>query len=182
MAEMNVVRRSSNATLIVMKGHPATGKSTLAHALARTFGWPLIDKDDVKDHTLHLPEGNQLAYAILWQVVERQLALGVSVIVDSPLSYPVGYTTACELAERYGAHLLVVETALAEVLWRARLDARPAEESTHKIRGWPAMQAQLQVYNDCWRYPIQPEHHLIVNTEQPLATMLTLVQQRLTQE
>jgi predicted kinase len=108
--------------------------------------------------------------------------LGVSVIVDSPLSYPVGYTTACELAERYGAHLLVVETALAEVLWRARLDARPAEESTHKIRGWPAMQAQLQVYNDCWRYPIQPEHHLIVNTEQPLATMLTLVQQRLTQE
>lgn len=168
--------------LLAMKGHPATGKSTLAHALARTLGWPLIDKDDVKDHTLHLPEGNQLAYAILWQVVERQLALGLSVIVDSPLSYPVGYTTACELAERYGAHLLVVETYLNEAVWRARLDARPAGESTHKIRGWLAMQMQLQAYNDCWRYPIQPEHHLIINTEQPLAAMLTLVQQRLTQE
>jgi predicted kinase len=160
-----------------MKGHPATGKSTLAHALARTFGRPLIDKDDVKDHTLHLPEGNQLAYAILWQVVERQLALGVSVIVDSPLSYPVAYATACELAERYGAHLLVVETALAEPLWQARLDARPAEESTHKIRGWQAMQAQLQAYNDCWRYPIQPEHHLIVNTEQPLVESVERVKQ-----
>lgn len=163
--------------LLAMKGHPATGKSTLAHALARTLGWPLIDKDDVKDHTLHLPEGNQLAYAILWQVVERQLALGLSVIVDSPLSYPVGYTTACELAERYGAHLLVVETYLNEAVWRARLDARPAGESTHKIRGWQAMQMQLQAYNDCWRYPIQPEHHLLVNTEQPLAENLARVQQ-----
>jgi predicted kinase len=163
--------------LIAMKGHPATGKSTLAHALARTFGWPLIDKDDVKDHTLHLPEGNQLAYTIMWQIVERQLALGVSVIVDSPLSYPVGYTTACGLAERYGARLLVAETYLDEALWHARLDARPAEESTHKIRGWLAMQMQLQAYNDCWRYPIQPEHHLLVNTEQPLAENLARVQQ-----
>lgn len=163
--------------LLAMKGHPATGKSTLAHALSRTLGWPLIDKDDVKDHTLHLPEGNQLAYAILWQVVERQLALGISVIVDSPLSYPVGYTTACELAERYGAHLLVVETYLNEAVWRARLDARPAGESTHKIRGWQAMQTQLQAYNNCWRYPIQPEHHFVVNTEQPLAENLARVQQ-----
>ena len=102
-------------------------------------------------------------------------------IVDSPLSYPVGYATACTLAERYGARLLVVETVLAEASWRARLEARPAAESTHKIRNWQAMQAQLAAYADCWRYPIQPEHHLIVNTEQPLAEMLLRIQQRLTQ-
>jgi len=178
---MTVESQSPNY-LIAMKGHPATGKSTLAHALARAFGWPLIDKDDIKDHTLHLPEGNQLAYAIMWQVVARQLALGSSVIVDSPLSYPVGYTTACELCARYGARLLVVETYLDEAIWRMRLETRPAEESTHKLRGWQAMQAQLQAYNNCWRYRIRPEHHLRVNTEQPLATMLTLIQQRLTQE
>lgn len=178
---MAPISQSPNLTLIAMKGHPATGKSTLAHALARTFSWPLIDKDDVKDHTLHLPAGNQLAYAILWQVVERQLALGISVIVDSPLSYPVGYETVCTLADRYGVELLVVETYLDEAIWQARLEARPPEESTHKIRGWQAMQAQLCVYNDCWRYPIQPEHHLIVNTEQPLTALISLVQQRLTQ-
>lgn len=166
--------------LIAMKGHPATGKSTLAYTLARTFGWPLIDKDDVKDHTLTLPDGNTLAYTILWQIVERQLALGLSVIVDSPLSYPIGYATACTLAERYAAHLLVVETQLAEESWRRRLEARPASASVHKIRGWQAMQTQLHLYRDCWRYPIQPRHYLLVDTEQPIQQLVERVQRRLT--
>jgi predicted kinase len=86
--------------LLAMKGHPATGKSTLARALAQHFSWPLIDKDDIKDHLLAAPGGNELAYAGLWQVVERQLALGVSVIADSPLSYPAGYAAAQALARR----------------------------------------------------------------------------------
>lgn len=167
--------------LITLKGHPATGKSTLAHALARTFGWPLLDKDDIKDHTYLLPDGNTLAYTILWQLVERQLALGVNVIVDSPLSYPVGYTTARVLAEKYGAHLLVIETHLDETSWRARLEARPAGASTHKIRGWQAMQRQLQLYNDCWRYPIEPEHYLCVDTMQPLEHLLDLIRSRINQ-
>jgi predicted kinase len=35
--------------LIVMKGFAGSGKSTLARALSRELGWPLVDKDDVKD-------------------------------------------------------------------------------------------------------------------------------------
>ena len=49
--------------LLVMKGHPATGKSELAYRLARRLRCPLIDKDDVKDYTLALPDGNVLAEA-----------------------------------------------------------------------------------------------------------------------
>lgn len=163
--------------LVVMKGHPATGKSTLARALARRFGWPLIDKDDVKDHTLGLPGGNELAYRILWQVVATQLALGLNVIVDSPLAYPVGYATAQALATNVDARLLVVETRLDEAEWRRRLDARSPDESTHKIRGWAAMQRQLQQYAGCWQYTIAPEHHLVVDTTQPEDFLVGLVQQ-----
>ncbi|MEZ4730114.1 MAG: ATP-binding protein [Caldilineaceae bacterium] len=171
------VKSQSPHSLIAMKGHPATGKSSLAQALARTLGWPLLDKDDVKDHTLSLPDGNRLAYTILWQLLERQLALGLSVIVDSPLSYPRDYATVCALAKRYDVRLLVVETQLEEATWRARLEARPAHESTHKIRGWQAMQAQLQLYNDCWRYPIQPEYHLPVDSSRPLTENIHLIKQ-----
>jgi shikimate kinase len=35
--------------LIAMKGFAGSGKSTLGRALSREFGWPLVDKDDVKD-------------------------------------------------------------------------------------------------------------------------------------
>ena len=37
---------------LALKGHPATGKSVVAEALARRLRWPLIDKDDAKDHIL----------------------------------------------------------------------------------------------------------------------------------
>jgi len=165
--------------LLAMKGHPATGKSTLAHALARAQKWPLLDKDDIKDQTLGLPNDNELAYAILWQMAATQLQLGVSVIVDSPFSYPWLYARAVQLAEEERARLLVVETTLDEQLWRQRLDTRPAEESTHKIRGWAQMQAQLIKYNGCWRYPVDPSHHLLVNTEVPIEQLLQSVQARL---
>ena len=165
--------------LIAMKGHPATGKSTLAYALARALKWPLLDKDDIKDQTLGLPNDNELAYAILWQVVVTQLRLGVSVIVDSPLAHPWLYEQAKTAAQCHDATLLVVETKLDETVWQARLAARPADESTHKIRGWAAMQAQLAKYNGCWRYPIDPAHHLLVNTEEPTAALVQQVQAKI---
>jgi predicted kinase len=165
--------------LLALKGHPATGKSTLAEALARRLRWPLVDKDDIKDHTLNLPNGNVLAYQIMWQVVERQLRLGLSVIVDSPLSYGVGYHTALDLARRAGGRLLVVETRLDDTTWRARLDARAPESSTHKVRGADQIEALLATYQGSWQYPIAPEHHLIVDTVQPLPLLVDQVLARL---
>lgn len=158
--------------LIAMKGHPATGKSALAWRLARRLRCPLIDKDDVKDYTLVLPDGNSLAYAIMWQVTGTQLALGLDVVVDSPLSYPVGYKQAQALAATRNARLWVVETRLDEAEWRRRLDARPAAASTHKIRGWAAMQEMLRQYDGCWQYPITPAHHIVVDTARPVEALL----------
>lgn len=165
--------------LIVMKGHPATGKSMVARALAQHLRWPLIDKDDVKDHTLHLDNGNQLAYAIMWQVVETQLALGLNVIADSPLSYPNDYATARSLSNLYDANLLVVETQVDKGIWRQRLEERSPHDSAHKMRGWQAMQEQLRLYDGCWRYPIDPAHHLLLDTSQPLSALLEQVMKAL---
>ncbi len=173
-------QRQEKPILLAMKGHPATGKSTLAHALARAQKWPLLDKDDIKDQTLGLPNDNDLAYAILWQMVATQLQLGLCVIVDSPFSYPRLYERAVQLARKEQARLLVVETTLDEQLWRQRLNARPADDSAHKIRGWAQMQAQLIKYDDCWRYPIDPNHHLLVDTQEPVAELVRRVQRRLT--
>ena len=158
--------------LIAMKGHPATGKSALAWGLARRLRCPLIDKDDVKDYTLDLPDGNTLAYAIMWQVAGTQLMLGLDVVVDSPLSYPVGYEQAQALAAARNARLWVVETELDEEEWRRRLDSRPPEASTHKMRGWAAMQEMLRQYDGCWQYRISPEHHIVVDTARPVEALL----------
>ena len=159
-------------TLLLLKGHPATGKSTLANALARRLGWPLIDKDDIKDHTYQLPDGGHLSYAIMWQIVRHQLAIGLSVLVDSPLSYPTTYATGQALATEFRTKLLVVETALGDALWQARLDQRMLEAQTHRTSSWANMQQLLTDYNASWCYPIDAQHHIIVDTSQPPAQLV----------
>jgi predicted kinase len=165
--------------LILMKGFPATGKSLLAHCLSRSLGWPVIDKDDIKDHTLLLERGNELAYEIMWSVTERQLLLGLSVIVDSPLTYPIAFETGSALAAKTGAHLLVVETVLDETTWRARLNRRKPAESEHKIASWADMQAMLERYNGCWRFAIPSALHIQVDATQPVAAITCQVLDRL---
>lgn len=39
----------TRATVIALQGPPGVGKSTLARALSARLGWPLLDKDDIKD-------------------------------------------------------------------------------------------------------------------------------------
>lgn len=165
--------------LLLMKGFPATGKSELAHALARRLHWPLVDKDDIKDVILPFPESNTLSYAIMWNVTGRQLQLGVSVIVDSPLTYPEQYEAGAALAARYGAATFVVETVIPENVWRQRLEERDASLSQHKISSWEAMQQMLASYNGCWRYPIPDEMHVCADTTQPVALLVDQVIARL---
>ncbi len=152
-----------------MKGHPGTGKTTLAQALVHHLGWPLLVKDDFKDLLLDCPDANERAYALLWQVTATQLRMGLSVVVDSPLSYPEQFAQAQALAQTYHARLRVVETRLPEALWRARLEARPP--SAHQVRGWPAMQALLERYANCWAYPIPKSIHRVVDTSQPVEVL-----------
>lgn len=92
---------SSPAMLLLMRGLPGCGKSTLAVQLQKELGWPLLDKDSVRDSLSVLEDAvardrlNACAYDVLYAVAEAQLATRLCVIVDTPLS-----RTA--LAERFG--------------------------------------------------------------------------------
>lgn len=162
-------------TLILFKGHPGTGKSTLANALAKRLAWPLLDKDDIKDLIYQLPNSGYLSYEVLWKIVRHQLAIGLNIIVDSTLSYPQSYATGQQLAAEFGARLLLIETKLPDDLWKARLDQRLSEQQTHRTSGWEAMQQLLEEYADSWRYPIALEHHVVIQTDQPTETMVEAI-------
>ena len=127
--------------LLAMKGPPGSGKSTLAQALSRRLGWPLIDKDDVRDLLDDAPPG--LAYAIMFNVGRRQLRQGLSVICDSPLGYRRTYERAAQIADETGASLAVIECHCPdEGVWRQRIAARRfLPLPTHHTTDWAAVQA-----------------------------------------
>ena len=114
--------------VVAMKGHPGSGKSTAARAIATALCCPLLDKDDVRDCMLPL-EGlaaagllNDLSYAVLWRMAERQVRLGLSVVIDSPLSRRSHLDMLTRLA---GVLVVVVECRPGDnEEWRRRLESR----------------------------------------------------------
>ena len=78
--------------VILITGHPATGKTTLAHYLAKELYLPLIWKDQIKEALLETLGLSSIewsrklsvtAWTLLYQQVENLLQAGVSHVVES---------------------------------------------------------------------------------------------------
>jgi predicted kinase len=159
-----------------MKGFAGCGKSTLSRALSKELGWPLVDKDDVKD----LLDGRAsaagpLAYEIMFNVARRQLLQGMNVICDSPLTGNISYERAQTIAAETHASLGIIECVCSdEALWSYRINSRKTLRlSAHHQTNWEKMQALRQSY-------LQEDYsithpHLIIDTVRPLQECLTEV-------
>jgi predicted kinase len=160
--------------LIAFKGHPGSGKSAVARALGRRLGIPVIDKDDIKDVLGGVCEdAGGLAYTAMFSVARRQLLQGLSVICDSPLSEPAGYTAACCVAHDTVSRLLVVECYCSSAEeWRRRIERRAALRlPAHHITDWDALEVHMRRRRDISDYSID-EPHLVIDTLAPLEQVL----------
>lgn len=113
-----------------MAGMPGAGKSTLALALGRKLGWPVLDKDTIKVALLEegVPESTAgpASYSVPLAlcrnlVVQQQL----SMIFDSPAAYPNVVEQAREIADAAGGRLEVIFCNAGSKVRNQRLSERP---------------------------------------------------------
>lgn len=132
--------------LIIFSGLPGTGKSTLASRLARELQLPLLCIDDVVGE---VPAGAGIPFwdskvAILLRLVEVQLDLGLSVIVDS-VFMNMDRNHAQELARKYDARFYPIYVFVSDdEVWKQRVNERYDEMNNKDVATWERIQHQRE--------------------------------------
>ncbi len=104
-------------TIVLITGHPATGKTTLAHYLAQELCLPLIWKDQIKESLLETLGSSTtewsrklstVAWKLLYQQVENLLQANVSHIVESNFDPIYANSRWQNLDQKYDFRLIQV--------------------------------------------------------------------------
>jgi predicted kinase len=84
--------RNGQPTLVVVTGPPGSGKTTLAHALARLLGCPAICRDEIKEGMAHAAAGfvagpgdelTMRTLPVFFGVLKQLLQAGVSTVAEA---------------------------------------------------------------------------------------------------
>ena len=160
-------------TLIVMRGYPGTGKSTIARAISAALHAPLIDRDILRQKAVdifgNLPHVGRFSYELMFALTEEQLSLGLSVVVDTPLTYRTTYEQAKELAQTFHAPMLVVHCQCSPEVQKRRLEGRVGKVSEFQITSWEEWMQWKPRFEDF------DDEGCIIDTSNPLDDSLAKV-------
>jgi aminoglycoside phosphotransferase family enzyme/predicted kinase len=142
--------------LILVRGLPGTGKSTLASALAADLEADLQQTDNVRHQLFagpearcgaedrYHPENKRLVYDTLLRRAEAALRQGVSAVLDGTFLAPSLVGESHALASRYDAEFMVVEC-------RCPSDVAIARIARRRAGGDHASDATPEVYWNAYR-------------------------------
>jgi len=116
---MRVFVGVSKMFLCQMAGMPGVGKSTLARRICNVTNAVLLDLDVIKSSIMNSFENDidfkfagKVAYQMIFSLVDSNLEMGNSVIIDSPCGYEIQIEQGVALAEKYNIQYKFVECYL----------------------------------------------------------------------
>ncbi|MFO7960431.1 MAG: AAA family ATPase [Nitriliruptoraceae bacterium] len=165
--------------LIVISGLPATGKTTLATALARRIHAVHLSVDTVEDALLRsgLEPGwttGVAAYEAVSAATQQNLVLGLSVVVDAVNDSEAArqvWRDAAARADEVARFVLLLPPTIAEHQRRLRTRERRLDHVPEPT--WSQVEQRTQGYEP-W-----PDEPLVLTADQPVERLVKRVDQEL---
>ncbi len=147
--------------LIAVGGLPATGKSTIAGALARQAGFAFVRVDRIEQAIISSSELRQplgpVGYVVAYDVASEQLRHGISVVAESVNPLAVTRDAWRDVAHGQDARLLEVELICADqAAHRERAETREVNIPGLVLPDWPQIISR--------EYEPWDRDHLVIDT------------------
>ena len=137
--------RRGRVRLVLVGGAPATGKTTLARAIAGATGWRAIRSDEVRkslagiattersgaelDDGLYTPAWTERTYTELLERAQERLGLGESLILDASWSDRRWRARVVEVARATSSELIALQCTSPVEIAIVRAEKRKADQS-----------------------------------------------------
>nr|MBC7245411.1 ATP-binding protein [Chloroflexota bacterium] len=152
--------------LILMSGLPGSGKSYLSERLAQELPAIVIESDRVRKALFPKPtytaQESALVHRTCQELIRRLLKKGVRVIFDATNLVEFQREFLYSLAERSGAHLLIVRTVAPESVIKERLEQRKTKGDSISDADWRVYRRMSQREQKIYR------PHLCIDTSQDI--------------
>ncbi|MEW6033734.1 MAG: AAA family ATPase [Chloroflexota bacterium] len=179
-------------SLVIMVGLVATGKTTVAQALAERLGAPVVSSDVVRkrlagipatEHRyedfeggIYSPEFSRRTYDAVLHEARELLTQGRSVVIDASFQSSEQRARAKDLARELSAGFMAVECVLPDTEAKRRLDRRMGEVTASDGR-WEVYVKQKTTFQPVLEIP--DSDHAVVDTSAPWEEKIAELAERL---
>ena len=141
-----------NPVLIVIGGFAGAGKTTIATRLSGSFNYPVFSSDVINDAlrpalNKNFHDVSPIAYEVMWHLVRKQLAAGVTTIADTHMAAPRTWESLDAL-KRDMPRITVLPIILQATLetHRTRIEERGRTNKAHLNLGGDKLEDVLFKY------------------------------------
>lgn len=163
-------------TVILFRGRPGVGKTTLTTMLSKRLHSFVLRKDDIYDVTSKYVDDNtvrnKISYNALYKTIESNSVSGATIILDYPFQINENVEAFQTWCKARGVKLILILVICSDrALWKERFNARAENpEPSQLITDFDELEKH---YGTLSIAPL--EHELVVDTVQPPSEIIDAI-------